>query len=55
MPKLAANLMCMFTELPFFERFEAAQRAGFRYISINSLMIKMPLKSETHWPGRDCR
>ena len=32
MPKLAANLMCMFTELPFFERFEAAQRAGFRYI-----------------------
>ena len=32
MPKLAANLMCMFTELPFFERFEVAQRAGFRYI-----------------------
>lgn len=30
MPKFAANLSLMFTELPFLERFEAAARAGFR-------------------------
>ena len=30
MPRLAANLSMMFTELPFLDRFEAAARAGFR-------------------------
>lgn len=29
MPKLAANLSLMFTELPFLDRFEAAAKAGF--------------------------
>ncbi len=29
MPKLAANLTMMFTEVPFLDRFEAAARAGF--------------------------
>ncbi len=29
MPKFAANLTMMFTELPFLERFQAAARAGF--------------------------
>jgi len=32
MPKLAANLSMLFTELPFLERFEAAARAGFRAV-----------------------
>ena len=30
MPRLAANLSMMFTELPFLERFDAAARAGFQ-------------------------
>lgn len=30
MPRLAANLSLMFTEVPFMERFEAAAKAGFR-------------------------
>lgn len=30
MPKFAANLSWLYTELPFFERFEAAARDGFR-------------------------
>lgn len=29
MPRFAANLTMMFTELPFLDRFEAAERAGF--------------------------
>ncbi len=32
MPRFAANLSLMFTELPFLERFEAAARAGFRAV-----------------------
>ncbi len=32
MPKFAANLSMLFTELSFMERFEAASQAGFRYI-----------------------
>ncbi len=30
MPKFAANLTMLFTELPFFERFQAAAEAGFK-------------------------
>ncbi len=30
MPRFAANLSLLFTELPFLERFEAASRAGFK-------------------------
>ena len=32
MPKLAANLSWLFTEVPFLERFEAAAAAGFRAV-----------------------
>ena len=32
MPEFAANLSMMYTELPFFERFEAAARDGFRAV-----------------------
>jgi len=32
MPKFAANLTMLFTELPFLERFEAASKAGFQAI-----------------------
>ena len=32
MPRLSANLRWVFTELPFFERFEAAARAGFEAV-----------------------
>ncbi|MDR0578676.1 MAG: hydroxypyruvate isomerase, partial [Candidatus Accumulibacter sp.] len=32
MPKFAANLSMMFTEVPFPERFAAAARAGFEFV-----------------------
>lgn len=32
MPKFAANLSMLFTELPFLDRFSAARKAGFRYV-----------------------
>jgi len=32
MPKFAANLNYLFTELPFLDRFEAAAAAGFRAV-----------------------
>ena len=32
MPKFAANLSMLFTELPFLDRFEAAARAGFKAV-----------------------
>lgn len=32
MPKFAANLTMLFTELPFLDRFEAAARAGFKAV-----------------------
>ena len=32
MPKFAANLTMLFTELPFMQRFEAARKAGFEAV-----------------------
>ena len=32
MPRFAANLSMLFTELPFLDRFEAAARAGFEAV-----------------------
>ncbi len=32
MPKLAANLTMLFTDMPFLDRFAAAKRAGFTYV-----------------------
>lgn len=34
MPRFCANLTWLFTELPFLERFEAANRAGFRAVEV---------------------
>jgi hydroxypyruvate isomerase len=34
MPRFAANLTMMFTELPMLERFDAAARAGFRAVEV---------------------
>lgn len=36
MPKFAANLTMLFTEVPFLERFQAAREAGFRYVEFLS-------------------
>src|SRR5512133_1176780 len=36
MPRFAANLTLLFTEVPFLERFEAAARAGFRAVEFVS-------------------
>ena len=35
MPRFAANLTFLFTELPFLDRFEAAARAGFRGVEFH--------------------
>jgi hydroxypyruvate isomerase len=32
MPKIAANLTMLFTEVPFLDRFAAAKQAGFKYV-----------------------
>jgi hydroxypyruvate isomerase len=32
MPKLAANLTMLFTDVPFLDRFAAAKQAGFTYV-----------------------
>lgn len=32
MPRVAANLVWLFTEVPFMDRFAAARRAGFKYV-----------------------
>ena len=41
MPRFAANLSMMFTEVPFIERFAAARKAGF--------MTTPPCKSKSNW------
>jgi hydroxypyruvate isomerase len=32
MPKFAANLTMLFTEVPFLDRFAPARQAGFRFV-----------------------
>ena len=44
MPKLAANISMLFTEIPFLQRFAAAARAGFRAVE-----YQYPYE----WPARD--
>lgn len=46
MPRFAANLSLLFTELPFLDRFEAAARAGFRGVE-----FLFPYD----WPAADIR
>jgi hydroxypyruvate isomerase len=41
--RLAANLSCLFTELPLLDRFEAAARAGFRAVE-----LAFPYEQPTH-------
>src|SRR5580698_8014207 len=36
LPRLCANLKCLFTERPFLERFDAAARAGFTAVEYAS-------------------
>ena len=36
MPKFAANLSMLFTEVPFLDRFAAASKAGFKYVEFMS-------------------
>jgi hydroxypyruvate isomerase len=43
MPKFAANLTMLFTELPFMERFAAARGAGFSYVEY---MFPYPFKAD---------
>ncbi len=37
MPRFAANLNFLFTELPFLDRFEAAAKAGFTAVESTNL------------------
>lgn len=37
MPRFAANLSMMFTEVPFIERFAAARKAGFDAVEFLSM------------------
>ena len=37
MPRFAANLNFLFTELPFLDRFEAAAKAGFKAVESTNL------------------
>jgi hydroxypyruvate isomerase len=42
MPRFAANLSFLFTELPFLERFEAAAKAGFRAVESTNVYEASP-------------
>ena len=45
MPRFAANLNFLFTELPFLERFEAAAKAGFKAVELGNPMRPRPARS----------
>lgn len=48
MPRFAANLSMMFTEVPFIERF-AATRAGFDAVEFLFPYDYSPSKSSSNW------
>jgi len=60
MPKLAANLSTLFTEVDFLARFAAARRAGFRYVEYQ-FPYAWPAqeiaraRSEERRVGKECR
>ena len=41
MPRFAANLNFLFTELPFLDRFEAAAKAGFKAVEIGRSLRRL--------------
>lgn len=49
MPRFAANLSMMFTEVPFIERFAAARKAGFDVVEFLFPMTTPPSKSSSNW------
>lgn len=49
MPRFAANLSMMFTEVPFIERFAAARKAGLMLWSFCFPMTTPPSKSSSNW------
>lgn len=49
MPRFAANLSMMFTEVPFIERFAAARRAGFDAVEFLFPYDYSPSKSSSNW------
>lgn len=49
MPRFAANLSMMFTEVPFIERFAAARKAGFDAVELLFPMTTPPCKSKSNW------
>ena len=52
MPRFAANLSMMFTEVPFIERFAAARKAGFDagdYPPFPDVSTKHTQTSTWHW------
>lgn len=46
MPRFAANLSMMFTEVPFIERFAAARKAGFDAVEFLFPITTPPCKSK---------
>ncbi len=44
MPRFAANLTLMFTEVPFLDRFDAAAKAGFTAVGI-PVSLRSPCRS----------
>ncbi len=49
MPRFAANLSMMFTEVPFIERFAAARKAGFDAVEFLFPITTPPCKSKSNW------
>ena len=45
MPRFAANLNFLFTEVPFLDRFEAAAKAGFKAVEIGNPYEAPPARS----------
>ena len=49
MPRFAANLSMMFTEVPFIERFAAARKAGFDAVEFLFPYNYSTCKSKSNW------
>ena len=49
MPRFAANLSMMFTEVPFIERFAAARKAGFDAVEFLFPYDYSPQQIQQHW------
>lgn len=49
MPRFAANLSMMFTEVPFIERFAAARKTGFDAVEFLFPYDYSPSKSSSNW------